>query len=308
MSRRTGLAAATLVAIAPWRANARAQDAIAERAECAKRAYAEKRLGDARTCITDIIDMLRDSPEEASVWYERRGQVNVDMKAFRDALDDFKAAEACYPPDSNYVSLGLLANRGLALEGLSMWREADVEYTRALAFAESAGYTAPYLLNSRGNVRGSLGRFGDAAEDFDHAAEVFQRERNLAGAIYAASNAALSRIEATGDVEGGERELRIGARRAAGSIDARAALAALYWGMGQPEKAEENWEWCCTQINSGVLPGSNTFIDGCGQYSDMDWLGRIRRWPPSMVARMDAFLKLRPPIQPQPPTAPERDR
>jgi hypothetical protein len=89
------------------------------------------------------------------------------------------------------------------------------------------------------------------------------------------------------------REMESVARRAAGSIDMRAALAAMHWSFGEEEKAEEYWEWACTRINSGVLREGGPAIDGCRLYKDMDWLARIRRWPPSMVRKMDDFLNLR---------------
>ena len=91
----------------------------------------------------------------------------------------------------------------------------------------------------------------------------------------------------------GERDLRTVARRAAGSIDARAALAALYYSQGKVDEAEASWNFACESINSGILEGSNVALDGCAQYRDIDWLSRIRRWPPSMVRRMDDFLNLR---------------
>jgi tetratricopeptide (TPR) repeat protein len=64
------------------------------------------------------------------VWLERRGQVHVDMKLFENAIDDFNAAERMYRDtvDPTYVSLGLLTNRGLAYEGLYMWKEALRDY------------------------------------------------------------------------------------------------------------------------------------------------------------------------------------
>ena len=61
--------------------------------------------------------------------------------------------------------------------------------------------------------------------------QIFQKSKNLPGAIYAQSNAALCLFQ-LGDDEGGKAELRGVARRAAGSIDARAALAAQYWYEG----------------------------------------------------------------------------
>jgi hypothetical protein len=32
---------------------------------------------------------------------------------------------------------------------------------------------------------------------------------------------------------------------------------------------------------------------GCRKYTDADWLSRVRRWPPSMVAALSDFLSLK---------------
>ncbi len=40
-------------------------------------------------------------------------------------------------------------------------------------------------------------------------------------------------------------------RRAPGSSDMRAALAALYWQQGRATEAEELWEFACDRINVG---------------------------------------------------------
>jgi hypothetical protein len=45
------------------------------------------------------------------------------------------------------------------------------------------------------------------------------------------------------------------ARRAPGSADMRAALAALYWSRGQQGAAEEQWEFACDQITVGAAAG-----------------------------------------------------
>jgi hypothetical protein len=42
------------------------------------------------------------------------------------------------------------------------------------------------------------------------------------------------------------------ARRAPGSADMRAALAALYWSRGQQGAAEEQWDVACNQITVGA--------------------------------------------------------
>lgn len=45
------------------------------------------------------------------------------------------------------------------------------------------------------------------------------------------------------------------ARRAPGSADMRAALAALYWHQGKEEQAEDEWEFACNKITVRSPPG-----------------------------------------------------
>jgi hypothetical protein len=106
----------------------------------------------------------------------------------------------------------------------------------------------------------------------------------LDGAIFAASNAALM-LAQMGDEDGAVKEVRWRclpaclpadeavmpthlpaclpaclqmrnvARRAPGSADMRAALAALYWSRGQQGAAEEQWEFACDQITVSDTAG-----------------------------------------------------
>lgn len=71
-------------------------------------------------------------------------------------------------------------------------------------------------------------------------------------------------------------------RRAPGSSDTRAALAALYWRAGKYEKAEAAWQFACDNITAG-----------CKKYEDVQWLKTVRRWPPVMVAYLTDFLQLK---------------
>ena len=54
-------------------------------------------------------------------------------------------------------------------------------------------------------------------------------------------------------------------RKAPGSVDMRAALAALLWEAGREAEAEGEWGFACTAIATG-----------CKKYQDGDWLSRIR--------------------------------
>lgn len=238
------------------------------------------------------LDVLVAREPDVPIWREERGQLYVDLKQFKEAIVDFDKAEQLWGP--GYRSLGLLSNRALAWEGLYEWRKALKDYDESVRVAGESGQKQPYVLNSRGNCHASLGEWEQALDDYRESARLFQTSRGLAGAIYADSNAALM-LAQLGREEEALTAMRSVARRAPGSIDMRAALAAMSWSRGEPEKAEEYWYWACEKINSGQLVPGGDVLDGCGQYRDADWLGRIRRWPPVMVKRMEAFLDLRRP-------------
>ena len=78
------------------------------------------------------------------------------------------------------------------------------------------------------------------------------------------------------------KEMERIARRAPGSVDMRAALAALYYSKGSLDRAEDEFEWACTKINTG-----------CKKYRDKQWLSEVRRWPPVMVDKMKSFISLK---------------
>ena len=96
----------------------------------------------------------------------------------------------------------------------------------------------PYVLNSRGNVHGSLGNWDKAKDDYESAANLFQGARGfkvgasttqrLDGAIYAFSNLALAEAQ-LGNEEKALKQLESLVRRAPNSADVRAACAALYY-------------------------------------------------------------------------------
>jgi tetratricopeptide (TPR) repeat protein len=180
----------------------------------------------------------------------------------------------------------------LAYEGRSQWREALADYDAALQLAASGGESPdPYIINARGNCRNSLGEWAGAREDYLISSQLFQQAKGfrgrggtttqrLDGAIFAASNAALM-LAQVGDEEGALREFEKIARRAPGSSDSRAALAALYWRRGDEQRAEDAWHFACENISAG-----------CSKYQDRKWLSEVRRWPPVMVAHLQDFLAL----------------
>ena len=59
--------------------------------------------------------------------------------------------------------------------------------------------------------------------------------------------------------------------------DVRAALTAILWTKGQQGEAESNWVAAVGMDH---------------RYQDIDWVQKVRRWPPTMVGALDKFLKL----------------
>lgn len=234
--------------------------------------------------------LIENEPESAS-WLEGRAQVLVDQKQFKEAISDYSRCLEIIPTKDLGAEARLRAGRALAEEGIYQWEPALVDYNRALELATTAGFRPdPYVLNSRGNVRGSLNDWKGAKEDYEGAFAAFQSAsgfrngssttQRLDGAIYARSNAALATAE-LGDADSAIKELEGLVRRAPNSTDVRAALAALYWEQGKRESAEDLWNDACG------------LYFGCAQYKDLDFVRRIRRWPPSMVSRLENFLQLR---------------
>ncbi|CAL5223473.1 g5995 [Coccomyxa viridis] len=240
----------------------------------------------------DLVDeLVREEPEDAR-YHEMRAAVRVDNKNFASALEDYDKALSSTPDDALVDRARLLAGRALAYEGLSAWEGALADYVKALDLADRGGqYPDPYVLNSKGNVLASLGRWREARQDYLRSAMGFQKAAGfkdrdgssasrLDGSVVASSNAALALVQ-LGDEPAAIKEMQKASRRAPGSADLRAALAALYWSQGKEAAAESEWNFACDRISVG-----------CSRYTDPDWLSRIRRWPPRMVERMEAFLAL----------------
>ncbi|GAX82059.1 hypothetical protein CEUSTIGMA_g9487.t1 [Chlamydomonas eustigma] len=250
---------------------------------------------DFKETVRLLSNLINFEPTPSPRWLEMRAQVLVDQKDFEAAIKDYDAAIE-YAPASELVILARLwAGRSLAYEGISEWDAALQGYDKALALAEEAGVGPdPYIYNSRGNCLNSLERWEDARESYLISSEIFQtakgfRGRNgnttsrLDGAIFSASNAALM-LAQMGDLSKATKEMERIARRAPGSADMRAALAALYYDKGLRERAEDEWNFACDML-----------VVGCKKYQDRDWLSRIRRWPPVMVEKMFKFIDLKPP-------------
>ncbi|EFN55107.1 hypothetical protein CHLNCDRAFT_135026 [Chlorella variabilis] len=224
-----------------------------------------------REAVQLLNKIIEQEPGEGK-WREMRGQALVDGKNFRAAILDFEFALEQLPPEAAVDRARLLAGRGLAYEGLGDWVAALGDYDQALSQAQSGEWSRArdnYLESADGFQRATGFRYGRS------------NTPRLDGAVFSSSNAALMLVQ-MGDEAGAMKEMQDVARRAPGSVDMRAALAALYWRQGREAAAEAEWEFACTRITVG-----------CSRYQDPDWVFRIRRWPPVMCAYLEDFLALR---------------
>ena len=198
----------------------------------------------------------------------------------------------------------LLAGRALAYELAGAWSAAVAEYDAAVAMAARGGAPAdPLILNQRANALAQSGDWAAARLAYLQSAQGFRdaggkpsargagagnargsspsfAKFRADGVAFASANAALALAE-LGDLRGAELELRAVSRRAPGLVDARAALAALYWASGRPDDAEREWEYACDNIDVG-----------CAKYRDNRWVAETRRWPPAMAELLRRFLSV----------------
>jgi tetratricopeptide (TPR) repeat protein len=242
------------------------------------------------TAALDVLARLRRLEPKELKWIEADATISTDRKDFERALKSYDVAYEIAKGDAG-AEARILNGRALAREGVYDWPNALRDYDEVLRLAESNGFAPdPYVLNSRGNVRGSLNRWDDARDDYERAGDLFQNAKGfrngasttqrLDGAIYAYSNRALATAQ-LGDEGGALRQLEALTRRAPNSADVRAAAAALYYSAGRYAEAEDAWERACSREA------------GCAKYKDLDYVRRIRRWPPAMVGKLEKFLELK---------------
>ncbi len=258
--------------------------------QVARSSYADRNFDQTVKALDELVRM---SPESIQ-YLEMRADTFVDGKKFPEAIIDYERVLSLMPEDSLLDIARIMSGMALALEGLDRFDEAATKYEESLKLAGRAGAEEdPYILNSLGNCYSSLGKWKKAREFYLKSANGFQSarsdmgrpggmQRRLDGSIFAFSNAALMSAQMGTNDDEVVKDMEYLARRAPGSADMRAALAAMYWAREEYDKAETEWEFACNSIKVG-----------CAKYEDMNWLTRVRRWPPVMVARMKDFLALR---------------
>jgi tetratricopeptide (TPR) repeat protein len=228
--------------------------------ELATKAFAATEKGDFVTAERYWTEIIEKFPANAGAW-SNRGNSRVSQNKLEAALTDYnKAVELAPNVTDPYL------NRGTALEGLGRWEDAIADYNHILELDPNDAMA----YNNRGNAKTGLGKWQDAIADYQKATAI---SPNFA---FARANYALALYE-TNQIDKSIREMRNIVRKYPQFADMRAALTAAYWVSGKQGEAESNWV---------AAYGLDT------RYKDMNWVTNIRRWPPSMVAALDKFLKL----------------
>lgn len=224
------------------------------------KAFAATNKGDftiAESYWTQLIELLPDNP----VAWSNRGNSRVSQNKLEEAIADFnKAVELAPDAPDPYL------NRGTALEGLGRYTEAIADYNRVLQLDPKD----PAAYNNRGNAEAGLGQWKEAIIDYSKA---FNLARDYA---FARANYALALYQ-TGQAEEAVRTMRNLLRKYPNFADMRAALTATLWEQGKRGEAESNWV---------AAVGLDT------RYKNLDWVKKVRRWPPVMVAALEKFLTL----------------
>ena len=226
----------------------------------AKKAFRAAAKGDFATAETYWTTLLEEFPQNPAIW-SNRGNVRIGQYKLTEAIADFNRSIEIAPeyPDA-YL------NRGIAYEGKGLWDRAILDYNRVLAINPQD----PVALNNRGNAKAGQQKWQEALADYQQAAEIAPNFPMARG------NAALIQYQLQNRTEA-IRNMRNLVRKYPMYSDMRAALAAALWVEGQQGEAESNWVAAVGLDN---------------RYQDLEWIENIRRWPPSMVAALERFLKL----------------
>ncbi|KAJ9529249.1 hypothetical protein QJQ45_007942 [Haematococcus lacustris] len=199
-------------------------------------------------------------PDVVGRAWGNRGNARSRQGKLAEALVDYNTSIALCPYSPDPV-----LNRGVVLEALGRFPEAVADYQAVLR----ATPADPAAWNNLGNASAGMGQWQEALAYYSKAVEL------APGFSFASANRALALYQ-LGQAEQAIREMRNLLRRYSSFTDMRAALAAALWGAGLEGQAEIQWER----------------VDDA-RYRDRDWLKSERRWPPSLVANLEAFLDLK---------------
>lgn len=205
-------------------------------------------------------ELIEEFPQNPAVW-SNRGNVRISQHKIEDAIADFDRSIAIAPqyPDA-YL------NRGIAYEGQQDWNLALSDYNHVLEISPSD----PVAYNNRGNAKAGQQKWQEALEDYEKAVAL------APNFSLARANAALVTYQ-IGDSTEATRQMRNLVRKYPMFPDVRAAMSAILWVDGKQGEAESNWVAAVGLDN---------------RYQNLDWVAKVRRWPPKMVEALKQFLTL----------------
>ncbi|MGL5035260.1 MAG: tetratricopeptide repeat protein [Microcystaceae cyanobacterium] len=226
----------------------------------AQQAFTATEKGDFVEAEKIWTELIADFPQNPAVW-SNRGNARVSQNKLEAAIADFDQAIRLAPaqPDA-YL------NRGAALEGQGNFQKAIADYNQVLAIDPQD----PMAYNNRGNAEGGLGEWQAALKDFQQATKI------APDFAFARANTALALYE-IGRKSEAIKTMRDLVRKYPMFPDMRAALTAALWTEGQQGEAESHWV---------ATVGTDS------RYQNLDWVKKVRRWPPTMIAALERFLNL----------------
>lgn len=229
--------------------------------EIAKKALEATNQGDFVQAEAYWTQLTEDFPTNPAVW-SNRGNARVSQHKLAEAIKDYtKAIELAPDAVDPYL------NRGAALEGQGKYDEAIQDYNRVLEIAPNDAFA----YNNRGNAKAGLEQWDQALADYQKAANM------VPGYAWANANVAVTLYQ-LGQKDEALRQMRNLVRKYPMFPDMRAALTATLWEKGLQGEAESNWV-------------ATVGMDS--RYQDLEWVKKIRRWPPNLISALDKFLNLK---------------
>ncbi len=223
-------------------------------------AFEATRAGQFDLAETQWSALIEQLPQEAAVW-SNRGNVRVRQNNLEGALTDYSQAIALAPAEGDpYL------NRGAVWEAMGEWEKAIDDYNTLLSLSPDD----PAAYNNRGNAEAGQNEWELAIADYQ-AAITLQPSFSLAYGNYALA------LYQTGDIPKSMQIMKSLVRKYPSFVDMRAALTAALWEQGQQGEAESNWV---------AVVGLDS------RYKDLNWVTKVRRWPPKMVGALEKFLTL----------------
>lgn len=216
--------------------------------------------GDLDTAEKLFSELIQEEPQSASAW-SNRGSVRISLRLFEDARADLTQAIQL-APDAPVP----LLNRAIALEALGRYDEAINDCKSAIE-RDPEEYAAWF----------NLGNVDARVKNYEEALTAYARASLLAPGIagYRLKQALiLFQLERFREAS---KLLEGLVRKYPNYAEAHAALAAVFWSVGDRSRAEEQFSEATRREPL---------------YGDLKWVSRELLWPPNVVKAMENFLAI----------------